>query len=126
MSMVLNVIQCKCPNCKKGKMFSNRGNILLFKIPEMKTKCEVWDFKFEKEPGFFFGAMFVSYALAVGQMIISLVIFWQIIDFSPLKVFIIIALIALLLSTLNYKISRSIWVHLFYKKPVKSTINKLD
>jgi len=126
MSMVLNVIQCKCPNCKKGKMFSNRGNILLFKIPEMKTKCEVCDFKFEKEPGFFFGAMFVSYALAVGQMIISLVIFWQIIDFSPLKVFIIIALIALLLSTLNYKISRSIWVHLFYKKPVKPTINKLD
>jgi len=107
-------------------MFSNRGNILLFKIPEMKTKCEVCDFKFEKEPGFFFGAMFVSYALAVGQMIISLVIFWQIIDFSPLKVFLIIALIALLLSTLNYKISRSIWVHLFYIKPLKSTINKLD
>ncbi|WP_224740655.1 DUF983 domain-containing protein [Olleya marilimosa] len=92
----------------------------------MKTRCEVCDFKFEKEPGFFFGAMFVSYALAVGQMIISLVIFWQIIDFSPLKVFLIIALIALLLSTLNYKIARSIWVHLFYKKPLKSTINKLD
>mgnify|MGYP000492354979 FL=1 len=126
MSIVLNVIQCKCPNCKKGKMFSNRGNILLFKIPEMKTKCEACYFKFEKEPGFFFGAMFVSYALAVGQMIISLVIFWQIIDFSPLKVFLIIALIALLLSTLNYKIARSIWVHLFYKKPLKSTINKLD
>ncbi|MEP0302665.1 MAG: DUF983 domain-containing protein, partial [Maribacter dokdonensis] len=72
-------------------------------------------FKFEKETGFFFGAMFVSYALAVAQMIISLVLFWYFVDLSPLRVFTIIALVTVLLSTFNFRLSRSIWIHLFYK-----------
>jgi uncharacterized protein (DUF983 family) len=115
MSKVFDVLHCKCPKCKKGTIFMDRGNILLFKIPKMNPSCPECNFKFEKETGFFFGAMFVSYALAVGQMILSLIVFWAFIDLSPLKVFLIIALTAFLLATINYRISRAIWIYLFYK-----------
>ena len=115
MSKVLNVLKCKCPNCKKGKIFNTKGNILLLKIPKMNDRCPQCNYKFERETGFFFGAMFVSYALAAAQMITSLVIFWYIIDISPLRVFAIIVLIAFLFSTTNFKLSRSIWIYLFYK-----------
>ncbi|MEO9478460.1 MAG: DUF983 domain-containing protein [Maribacter dokdonensis] len=81
----------------------------------MNERCSECNFKFEKETGFFFGAMFVSYALAVAQMIISLVLFWYFVDLSPLRVFTIIALVTVLLSTFNFRLSRSIWIHLFYK-----------
>ncbi|KSA13318.1 MULTISPECIES: DUF983 domain-containing protein [Maribacter] len=81
----------------------------------MNERCSECNFKFEKETGFFFGAMFVSYALAVAQMIISLVLFWYFVDLSPLRVFTIIALVTILLSTFNFRLSRSIWIHLFYK-----------
>ncbi|MDF4220674.1 DUF983 domain-containing protein [Maribacter sp. M208] len=81
----------------------------------MNERCPECNFKFEKETGFFFGAMFVSYALAVAQMIISLVLFWYFVDLSPLRVFTIIALVTVLLSTFNFRLSRSIWIHLFYK-----------
>ncbi|MEP3372143.1 MAG: DUF983 domain-containing protein [Maribacter dokdonensis] len=81
----------------------------------MNERCSECNFKFEKETGFFFGAMFVSYALAVAQMIISLVLFWYFVDLSPLRVFAIIALVTILLSTFNFRLSRSIWIHLFYK-----------
>ena len=114
MSVVLNALNCKCPHCKKGNIFNNRGSLLLFKIPKMSARCNECDFKFEREPGFFFGAMFVSYALAVAQMIASLIIFWYFIDLSPLRVFLIITLIAFLLGAVNYRISRSIWIYLFY------------
>ncbi|MDW5290198.1 DUF983 domain-containing protein [Formosa sp. PL04] len=114
MSKVIDALNCKCPNCKKGNIFKNGGNILVLKFPKMNDRCPECDYKFERETGFFFGAMFVSYALAVAQMITSLVVFWYFIDLSPLSVFSIICVIAVLLSTINFKLSRSIWIYMFY------------
>ena len=114
MGKVIDALNCKCPNCKKGKIFMNGGNILLLNIPKMNDRCPECNYKFERETGFFFGAMFVSYALAAAQMIASLVVFWYFIDLSPLRVFAIIGVMAFLLSTINFKLSRSIWIYLFY------------
>ncbi|MCK0159641.1 DUF983 domain-containing protein [Allomuricauda sp. F6463D] len=114
MNKVVDALNCKCPNCKKGNIFMHGGNILLLNFPKMNDRCPECNYKFEREPGFFFGAMFVSYALAAAQMITSLVIFWYLIDLSPLKVFVIIGVIAFLLSTINFKLSRSIWIYMFY------------
>ncbi len=118
MRNVIAALTCKCPKCKNGKIFNNRGNLLLLNIPKMNDKCPVCNYKFERETGFFFGAMFVSYGLAVAQMIASLVVFWYFIDLSPLRVFAIVATIAVLLGTINFKLSRSIWIYIFYKDKV--------
>ncbi|SKB30031.1 Protein of unknown function [Salegentibacter holothuriorum] len=115
MSKALDIVTCKCPNCGKGKMFNKRGNIFRFKMPEMNKNCKHCDYKFEKETGFFFGSMFVSYALGAAEMIASLILFWYLVDLAPLNVFFIIAVIAILLSTLNFRLSRSIWAYIFYK-----------
>ena len=109
------ILRCKCPNCKNGDIFQNQGSGLLFRIPKMYRRCPVCNYKFERETGFFFGAMFVSYALAAAQMIICLIIFWHLIGLSPLSVFIIIAIMAAILSSLNFRLSRSIWIYLFYR-----------
>lgn len=116
MNKIVDALNCNCPNCKKGKIFKNRGNIILFKVPKMYDRCPVCNYKFERETGFFFGAMFVSYALAAGQMIISMIVFWHLIDLSPLNVFLIITIVAILLSTINFRLSRSIWIYIFYRE----------
>lgn len=116
MGKVIDVLKCKCPNCKEGKMFSYQGNIFLFKMPKMNKRCKKCNFKFEKEIGFFFGAMFVSYALGAAEMITSLVVFWQFADLAPLNVFLLITLIAILSSTFNFRLSRSIWIYIFYNE----------
>ena len=118
MSKVIDALNCKCPNCKEGKIFRNGGNVFLFKIPEMNDRCLVCNYKYERETGFFFGAMFVSYALAAAEMIACFVVFWYFIDFSPLRVFSVIVIVAFLLSTINFKLARSIWIYLFYKNKV--------
>ena len=48
MSSVLQVLKCKCPNCKKGNIFSNLGNLLFFRAPKMNNTCNTCNFKFEK------------------------------------------------------------------------------
>ena len=114
MGTIANVILCKCPNCKKGKIFNKLGNLLLFKSPKMDERCKVCNFKFEKEPGFFFGAMFVSYALVAAEMIASVIVFKFFMGFSYLNVLVGTIIIALLLSTINFRVSRAIWIYMFY------------
>jgi uncharacterized protein (DUF983 family) len=65
----LAIIKSKCPQCQSGKMF-NYPFYNLKKFMEMDTNCKVCGLKYEVEPGFFWGAMYVSYALTVGLMLV--------------------------------------------------------
>ena len=114
MGKVIDVLTCKCPKCRKGKMFKNLKNLLLFRMSKMNTICAECNFKFEKEPGFFFGAMFVRYALVAAEMIATIILFKFLLDFSYLNVLFITISTAVLLSTINFRISRSIWIYMFY------------
>jgi uncharacterized protein (DUF983 family) len=114
MKKLEGVLKGKCPNCENGDIFQTKGNIFLFRMPLMNDKCKHCAYKFEKETGFFFGAMFVSYAIAVAEMIASLVLFWMFLDLSPLKVFFIIGFIAVVCSSFNFRMSRNIWIYMFY------------
>lgn len=112
---LLSILSSKCPNCKKGDIFNAKGNIFLLKMPKMNSHCTECNYKFEKETGFFFGAMFVSYALAVAEMIAILILLWMWLDLSPLNVFFTIAAVAIVVSTFNFRLSRTIWIYLFHR-----------
>ncbi|TXE19722.1 DUF983 domain-containing protein [Psychroserpens burtonensis] len=110
---LLTIVREKCPKCKGSNIFSVRGNLLLFQIPKIKDTCEKCNFKFEREPGFFFGAMFVSYAIAVVQSVLVFVLSYVVIGLNPLYSFFAVVVSAILFSTYNFRLSRIIWIHLF-------------
>ncbi len=110
---LIPILRGKCPECKKNNIFNSNGNLLLFQIPQMNHRCKNCNFKFEKEPGFFFGAMFVSYALAVAEFIGVFIMSYFILGLSLLVSFLSIILSAILLSTINFRLSRTIWIYLF-------------
>lgn len=101
----------KCPRCQQGQIFSDKGNILLLRIPKMNERCENCNYKFDKEPGYFFGAMYLSYALAILEMFaVFFITFWTL----PLSLFFVCILgVLILFSFFNYRLSREIWVNLF-------------
>lgn len=86
----------------------------MFRIPKMNSKCDNCDFLFDKESGFFFGAMFVSYALIVAQAVALFVILHVFIELNFLITFLSIIVLITLLGTVNYRLSRIIWIYLFY------------
>ncbi|MEH6537274.1 MAG: DUF983 domain-containing protein [Psychroserpens sp.] len=110
---LITIAKGKCPKCEKSNIFSTRGNLLLFQIPQIKDTCENCNFKFEREPGFFFGAMFVSYGIAIVQFVVVFILSFVVIGLSPLYSFFAVVLAAMLFSTLNFRLSRIIWIHLF-------------
>ena len=112
MSQITDIIEGKCPICGKGHVFETKGNPLLFRRPRMYTNCAVCGHKFERETGYFFGAMYVSYALTVAQML-AVVIIAQFFTRSYVGLVGLIAAVAVLLSTFNFRLSRMIWIYMF-------------
>jgi len=111
---LFDILQNKCPNCKEGKIYNEKSIVFNYKRPNMNTKCSICDFSYNKEPGFFFGAMYVSYGLTVSQAIITYLIasFFFEQAFDP-KIIGIIAVVLIVLSAFNVRLSRIIWIYLF-------------
>ncbi|MCP1995448.1 DUF983 domain-containing protein [Flavobacterium sp. HSC-61S13] len=115
MSYLTKVISGTCPNCGKTKLFDEKGNPFLFKMPKMKPKCENCGYSFHRETGFYVGAMYMSYALTVAEMV-SVIVLGLIFKLTFIQIFITIAVVAFLLSAFNYKMSRIMWLNVFYKE----------
>ena len=113
-SLLKKFSQEKCPVCGEEKVFSSKGNVLLFKAPQMKEQCGKCETRFEKEPGYFVGAMYVSYALCIVEMVITFIlcrIFQVPVDYLVYFV----TLPILLLWPFNFRMSRVIWMNLFHR-----------
>lgn len=111
-NLVINILQEKCPNCGQAHVFKKKEKF--FQFPVMKDRCEVCDYKFDREPGYFLGAMYLSYALAVLQGIITFLVCYFFFPGLPtIWIPILIMLVIVLFSFKNYKLSRIIYIHIF-------------
>lgn len=108
------LISQKCPNCEEGSVYEKNTYFGFGKIRDNCPKCA---HKFDREPGFFFGAMYVSYALTIAECVGTFIICQFFFDtfFSVWMVPILLGVI-LILSGFNYTYSRIIWMYLFTGK----------
>ena len=72
-SALAGMLQQRCPRCRSGNIF--RKSLFLF--PGMHERCPACDLKFEREPGYFLGAMYIGCGLALVTIaILSLLLWW--------------------------------------------------
>ncbi|MBI1305440.1 MAG: DUF983 domain-containing protein [Bacteroidetes bacterium] len=101
----------KCPQCRTGNLFV--GSLFSKKFRAVHTNCPHCHVKFESEPGFFWGAMYFSYALVVATVIIVSVIIYSIQEEPPLmSTSIIVIGISLILTPLHLRLSRLLMVYI--------------
>ena len=106
----------KCPRCNKGKFWKSNNPYynLFLNGGENHSHCLNCYLKFEIEPGFFYGAMYISYGLGIGIgsliLIISLAVFQM---KNILLLSLIIGISILILAPVNYFLSRLIWLNTF-------------
>jgi hypothetical protein len=117
----------KCPRCHKGKVFE-KNNPYSFKGPfEMKESCSECHLKYEREPGFFYGALYVSYALMSGIFIIWFLADLLWIHMDAVTLAIIVVSTMLVLFPVVFRSARIIWLNFFIRYDKKySDKNKLD
>jgi uncharacterized protein (DUF983 family) len=59
------MLHAKCPRCRRGDMFT--GGMYNFGSNKIHEHCPHCDLHFEIEPGYFYAAMYVSYALNIAE-----------------------------------------------------------
>lgn len=116
-----SIVAMTCPRCYKGDLFKTKS---AYKkgMAEINSKCSNCGEDFNREPGFYYGAAYVSYGLTVALWVavfVALATFDAIglINFSFFQdaiLFLIVGVITLLaLMPIMYRWSRSIWIHMF-------------
>lgn len=104
------LLDAKCPRCREGKMFV--GSAYSFKKQRFNDICPHCGLKFEIEPGYFYAAMYVSYALVVAEAVIVGVSSFLILrSESPFVYIGILLLTILLFAPINFRYSRLILLH---------------
>jgi hypothetical protein len=127
-SHLKTILSCKCPSCAEAGLFEVSNPYKLRSLTKMHKACPNCDADFVKEPGFYFGASYVSYGITVGMwvaVLVALITFdaLQFIEFGFLThpgTFIICGVSTLLiLLPIIYRVSRSIWLSAFTKRRKK-------
>ena len=63
-SKLYSIFKNKCPKCHEGDLFKSHP-YKLKKFGQKHINCPSCGIKFEREPGFFYGSMYISYVLGV-------------------------------------------------------------
>ncbi len=98
----------KCPRCRVGQVFT--GATYSFKIQKMNEYCPYCKLKFEREPGYFYVSMFISYAMNVAEMItvsVAAYVFGLALVYENLWYFLtLLFATTIIFSPFNYRYSR--------------------
>lgn len=115
-----SILNNKCPRCHEGEFFKNKASFNFTKITELHENCSHCKLKYMMEPSFFFGAMYVNYALAVALFVAVFIISKVFLGQDILTSFIAVVVVSFLLTPFTLRLSRIIWINIFvsYKKEI--------
>jgi uncharacterized protein (DUF983 family) len=113
MSQWSAVVNSKCPRCRVGDLFL--GSTYSFKGQKMNDICPHCGLRFERELGYFYVAMFVSYAMNCAEMIsLSVAAYILGLELIEANIWYYVGLIlgaAILFSPFNFRYSRIILLY---------------
>jgi phage FluMu protein Com len=112
-SKLYSVLNNKCPHCHQGNFFENNNAYKLSSFAVMNKKCPRCNEDFIREPGYYFGATYVSYSLTVGLGIFMYGILGVLLKMDTLPFILVFSGLLLLLMPVLYRLSRLIWINFF-------------
>ena len=109
----------KCPRCHEGNLFDNK--IGLFDMPK---RCSVCNQNYLPEPGFYYGAMFISY-IFTGFFSLGFAMFFHwILDWSMGATFGFLIFVLAVFFVWIFRMARSIWINMVIHYDPKAIILK--
>lgn len=100
-----------CPRCRQAKIFK-KPFYSLRGFDEMYEHCPHCGLRYEVEPGYFIGAMYVSYAISGGvALVLGFMLFYLGNDPEGWVYAAVVAPVMVLIAPVNFRISRIIWLY---------------
>ena len=101
------ILEQLCPRCRVGKIYRTA----FFRLPaRMQERCDTCGLKFEREEGYFLGAMQVDYGLGVAGVSLLAAVIWLLTRWSFSKTVIVALLLFLPLVPALTRLGRIVWI----------------
>jgi len=112
-SKLNSILTGSCPRCQNESMYLDKNPLHFSKLLKMNEKCSHCGLKYQIEPSFFYGAMYVSYGLNVALGVAAFVISYLIFNSSIKTAFIAIVVSNVVLFPFVLRWSRNIYINMF-------------
>ena len=112
-SKLNSILTGTCPKCQNENMYLDKNPYHLTKVLDMHETCSHCKLKYQLEPSFFYGAMYVSYGVTVAISIAAFVISFVFFKMSLKHSF--FSIIAAIILSYPYvlRLSRNIYINMF-------------
>jgi len=70
-----------CPRCRSGDIFRKS----VWRVPRMHERCPACGLKFEREDGYFLGAMYFGYGLGIVAIAVLAALVWEVTKWRLMK-----------------------------------------
>ena len=112
-SKLNSILTGSCPKCQNESMYVDKNPLHLGNVLKMNENCSHCGLKYQIEPSFFYGAMYVSYGLNVAVGIAAFIISHVFVGLNLVNSF--IAIIGTLVVTFPLVLSwaRNIYINMF-------------
>lgn len=110
---IYSIFTGTCPKCHEDYMYVKRNPYILTETMKMHETCNHCGFRYKVEPNFFFGAMFVSYAVSVFTGIMIFLLCFFALKMNLLNIFVTIFVGLIVLMPIITRISRNIYINIF-------------
>ncbi len=111
---IYSIITGTCPVCHEESMYKEKNPYKLGSVFQMHERCSNCGTKYKIEPSFFYGAMYVSYAVGIAFAVAAFVISYVFLGASLLGAFFSIVGTLVVFMPVIMRLSRNIWINLFF------------
>jgi predicted CXXCH cytochrome family protein len=112
-SKLYSILTGACPKCHQESMYSNKNPYVLKDVIKINETCSHCHTKYRIEPSFFYGSMYVSYAVGIAFAVAAFVISYVFLGSSLMISFIAIIGTLFVFAPIIMRLSRNIWINLF-------------
>jgi uncharacterized protein (DUF983 family) len=112
-SKLYSILTGTCPKCQNESMYFDKNPLHLNKTLKMHENCSHCGLRYQIEPSFFYGAMYVSYGLNVAIGIAAFVISFVIFESSLKIAFLVIIVSLVILFPFVLRWARNIYINMF-------------
>jgi len=102
-----------CPKCHQESMYPTNNPYIIKDVINVKDHCSKCGTKYRMEPSFFFGAMYVSYAVGIAFAVAAFVISYMFLGSDITTAFIAIIGTLVVFIPVIMRWSRNIWINIF-------------
>ena len=107
------MLRWKCAKCHDGEVYKTANAYNFSNMDKMHDSCPKCNQTYWPEPGFYYGAMYVSYALSIAlsvSVFVAMIVLWE---FEVVRYLIINTAVLLLAFPWMFRTSRVVWLNFF-------------